>query len=64
MNTSLFAKIFGWAQFVIQAGNQVASAGTPHGWAGWLTTIASLAAAIGIHGAANTGGSQGVSTNK
>lgn len=53
--TSLFAKIFGWFQFVAVAGSQIF--GQPvHGWQGWLTGLASLAAAVGIHAASSTDG--------
>ena len=54
---STLAKIFGWIQFGITAANQVFNTpGGVHGWTGWLVSIASLAAAIGIHGAASTDG--------
>lgn len=52
---STFAKIFGWIQFGVTAASQV-FASPVHGWQGWLTAIASLAAAVGIHGAASTDG--------
>ncbi len=52
---SLFGKIFGWAQFGLQITNQV-FAQPIHGWSGWLTSIASLAAAVGIHAASSTNG--------
>ena len=55
---SVWAKIAGWLQFALQAGNQVTTAGSPHGWAAWLTTLASLAAAVGIHAAASTDGTK------
>jgi hypothetical protein len=55
MKTHLIAKIFGWIQFGLQVGNQVFSQPV-HGWAGWLASIASLAAAVGIHAASNTAG--------
>lgn len=65
MNKSLFAKIFGWAQFGLQTVGQVATSGSvPHGWVGWLTTLASLATAVAVHGASNTGGSKGGTTNQ
>jgi len=55
MRTHWYAKVFGWLQFGLQAANQIF--GQPvHGWAGWLTSIASLAAAVGIHAASNTDG--------
>jgi hypothetical protein len=54
MNGTL-AKIGGWAQFGLALFGQFAQAGTPHGWAGWLASIASLAAAVGIHAASNVG---------
>lgn len=56
MKTSTWAKIAGWAQFGLQILSGAKSGGVPHGWAGWLTYAASLAAAIGIHGASNTSG--------
>jgi hypothetical protein len=56
MATHLWAKIAGWLQFAVVTLGQVQASGTPHGWAGWLTEIASLAAAVGIHAASNTGG--------
>lgn len=56
---STFAKIFGWAQFVITAGSQIfGQPSAVHGWQGWLTSIASLAVAIGVHGAASTDGTK------
>jgi hypothetical protein len=55
MATHLIAKIFGWLQFGLQVGNQVFSQPI-HGWPGWLASIASLAAAVGIHAASNTAG--------
>lgn len=56
---SKFAKIFGWIQFCVTAAAQVLTQpGAVHGWQGWVTSIASLAAAIGIHGAASTDGSK------
>ena len=45
----------GWMQFGMQASSQVFSTGV-HGWQGWLTSIASLAAAVGIHAASSTDG--------
>ncbi len=51
------AKITGWTQFALVAGNQ--AFGQPiHGWQGWLTTIASLAAGVGIHAASSTDGTK------
>lgn len=55
MNSGLFAKIAGWLSFAMAGLNQVQQSGTPHGWAGWLTIIGSLAAAVGIHQASNAG---------
>jgi len=55
MNNSLLSKIMGWMQFGMQASSQVFSTGV-HGWQGWLTSIASLAAAVGIHAASSTDG--------
>lgn len=52
--SNVIAKISGWLQFAFMAANQVALQGSIHGWAGWLTTIASLAAAIGIHAASES----------
>lgn len=54
MNGTL-GKIAGWAQFGLVLFGQFAQQGTPHGWAGWLTSIASLAAAVGIHASSNVG---------
>lgn len=55
--THWFAKIFGWAQFGVTAAVQI-FAQPVHGWQGWLTAIASLAAAVGIHAASNTDGTK------
>jgi len=51
----ILGKIGGWAQFGLTLFAQFANGGTPHGWAGWLVSIASLAAAIGIHASSNVG---------
>ncbi len=52
----VLAKIGGWAMFALQLlGQFTTPAGTPHGWAQWLVTIGSLAAAVGIHAASNVG---------
>jgi len=56
--THIFAKIGGWAQFALTLLAQFSQQGTPHGWAGWLAAIGSLAAAVGIHAAANTDGTK------
>lgn len=53
---ALFGKIFGWVQFGLTAASQVITPATTHGWAGWVTSIASLAAAIGIHAASSSNG--------
>lgn len=53
---NVLAKIFGWLQFGITAGSQIFGQAPVHGWAGWLTSIASFAAAIGIHAAGSTDG--------
>lgn len=58
------AIIGGWAQFGLQLLSGFAANGTPHGWAGWLTTIASLAAAVGIHAASNTANASQVNQSK
>lgn len=55
MQTHVMSKIFGWLQFALTAGTQVFAAPV-HGWQGWLTSIASLAAAVGIHAASSTDG--------
>jgi len=55
--THILAKTLGWLQFGITAAGQVFSS-APHGWAGWLTSLASLAAAIGIHAASSTDGTK------
>jgi hypothetical protein len=52
------AKIAGWTQFGLTALNQLSQAGTPHGWAAWLTTIASGVLAVGVHAAAKTDGTK------
>lgn len=51
----VLGKIMGWLQFGLVAAGQVTQGGAPHGWAGWLTTIASLAVAVGTHAASNVG---------
>ena len=56
--THVLAKIGGWAQFALQLLAQFSQAGTPHGWAQWLTVVASGLAAVGIHAAANTDGTK------
>lgn len=55
MNLSLIAKVFGWLQFLLPVVSSIATTGV-HGVAGWLTTIGTLAGAIGIHAASSTGG--------
>lgn len=55
MSTRTLAVIAGWVQFGLQSVNQISVSGPVHGWANWLTMIASLAAAIGIHAAAKSG---------
>jgi hypothetical protein len=57
--THWFAKIFGWSQFVMTAISQIASSNpVSHGWQGWVTGIASLAVAIGVHAASSTDGTK------
>lgn len=56
MKTSVLAKIFAWAQFLAAVIAQATQGGLPHGVGGWLTLLASLAAAVGIHAASNTSG--------
>lgn len=57
MKSHVLAKIGGWAQFALNLLGQVQQSGSaPHGWAGWLSMIGSLAAAVGIHAASNTSG--------
>lgn len=51
------AKIGGWAQFGLVTLSQLAQS-APHGWAQWLTVVASGLAAIGIHAASNTDGTK------
>jgi len=59
MQSHVLAKIMGWLQFGMGALGQVTqSGGTPHGWAAWLTMLASLGAAIGIHASSNTDGTK------
>lgn len=58
MNSSLLAKIFGWAQFGLQVFGQVATGPLPHGWAGWTAFFGSLASAVAIHHASSTDGSK------
>lgn len=55
MNPALIAKIFGWLQFLLPVAIQASTAGAPHGFAGWATTIGSLLGAVGIHAASNAG---------
>ena len=55
--THILAKIGGWAQFGLTLLTQLASS-QPHGWAQWLTVLASGAAAVGIHAASSTDGSK------
>ena len=54
---SILAKVGGWLQFAATATGQLGNTATPHGWAQWLLTLASLAGAVGIHAASNTDGS-------
>lgn len=54
MNPALIAQIFGWLQFLLPVVAQVTSTGV-HGFAGWASTLGSLAAAVGIHAASTTG---------
>jgi hypothetical protein len=56
--THILAKIGGWAQFGLTLLAGFANQGVPHGWASWLTAIASLAAAVGIHASSNTDGTK------
>lgn len=57
LNTSLLAKIMGWAQFVLQLlGQVIPTGGLPLGVFGWLSVIGSLLAGVGIHAASNTSG--------
>lgn len=56
MTNSVWGKIGGWAAFALGLLGQVAQSGGPHGWAGWLSTIGGLLAAVGIHAASNTDG--------
>ena len=51
----ILAKISGWGMFGLQLVQQVSS-NAPHGASSWLTTIAGLMAAIGIHAASSTDG--------
>ena len=52
---SLFAKISGWSMFGLQLAQQFLS-NAPHGASSWITSIAGLLAAVGIHAASSTGG--------
>lgn len=58
LKNHVLAKLFGWLQFATNTAGQIAQSGSaaPHGWAAWLQFAASLAAAVGIHAASNTGG--------
>ncbi len=56
MKAHVLAKVFGWAQFILQLVNQAAHGGLPHGPGGWIGLIGSLAAAVGIHAASSTSG--------
>ena len=53
---SVVAKVGGWLQFATVAASQLATQGTPHGFAGWAVLIGSLLGAVGIHAASNTDG--------
>lgn len=57
MSRSLFAKIFGWAQFAFTTAGHTLGNGAvlPHGL-GWLSLVGSLATAVAVHSASNTGG--------
>lgn len=56
--THVLAKIGGWAQFGLQLLASFSSNPAPHGWAQWLTVIASGLAAVGIHAASSTDGTK------
>lgn len=59
MKTSIFAKIFGWAQFGLSFVGQVAATGAaPHGVSQWIALAGSAAIAVGTHLASNTDGSK------
>jgi hypothetical protein len=53
----ILSKVGAWAQFGLTLLTQLATQ-QPHGWAQWLTVIASGAAAVGIHAASNTDGTK------
>jgi hypothetical protein len=55
--THILSKIGGWTQFGLTLITQL-SQSQPHGWAQWLTILASGAAAVGIHAASSTDGSK------
>lgn len=60
MNTSMWAKIFGWSQFGLQLfgqfGQNAATSGMPHGVWSWFGVVASALTAVAVHHASNTGG--------
>ena len=51
----VLGKIGGWAAFGLSLLAGIGANGTPHGWAGWVALIGTLASAIGIHAASNVG---------
>jgi hypothetical protein len=55
--THWLAKIGGWAQFALTLIGTFAN-NQPHGWAQWVTALASGLAAVGIHAASSTDGTK------
>jgi len=51
----VLGKIGGWAAFGLSLLAGIGANGSPHGWAGWVALIGTLASAIGIHAASNVG---------
>ena len=58
MNSALVGKVMGWGQFALQCFAQLATAGLPHNAIGWVSTLGSLAMAVGVHAAASTDGAK------
>lgn len=61
MKSSTISKVAGWASFaaLLLQGFLTQQAQTPaHGWAQWLTAVAGLAAAVGIHASSSTDGTK------
>ncbi len=62
MANHIWAKVFGWGQFLLQLGAQVVPAVTgpaqPHGAFSWFQFGTSLVTAIAVHAASNTDGNR------